>query len=425
MNHLTCTFTDALTAYGLPLYTMQYPCGICLAPPCFVPRGMTRDQIEGSACCGMSSIKVFLRRSGISGDDLLFASQAEGFNKIVFFIAIDRVRKKLIIALRGSESMPDAMTDAACKPTNCASIDECCFCHDGFRQSMLSMFETFERDQRTQQFLAENKDFGIVVVGHSLGAGVTVLLTLQLLKNSGNNPNYTGRDIHGYALAAPPAVCTEYADKMEKEAEKHITIFLYGKDMIARLQWNSIMKIKCAVLRLLRQCQQSALWVHRHGLNANSETILSALDPSSSYIVRNGDANKLKRARQKWNDDIRKDIAKLKVLSDIDRSQWDIELQHIGKVFHIVNGNEVHTKLKRRNRGKCAVCCSYICTAMCNCVRCKCCNPMSPMEETSFVIYRADPKGFDDILVSSRMASHHMPHVYKQVMESLDLQHLK
>ena len=50
---------------------------------------------------------------------------------------------------------------------------------------------------------------------------------------------------------------------------------------------------------------------------------------------------------------------------------------------------------------------------------------MSLMADDRFVIYRADPKGFNELLVSSRMASHHMPHVYKQVMESLDIQGLR
>ena len=78
------------------------------------------------------------------------ASQFSGMHQVTFFIAIDRYKKQLIIAIRGSESMPDGVTDANCKPTICDTIDSSCYCHDGFRLSMLNLFEQIQQHEQNE-----------------------------------------------------------------------------------------------------------------------------------------------------------------------------------------------------------------------------------------------------------------------------------
>eukprot|EP01083_Nonionella_stella_P187980 691853_1 len=411
----------AIACYGLPLYTLEHPLGILCAMPCCLPSGVSGDRIHGKACCGLSSIKVFLRRSGIEGTDLLCASQLSGLHQTVYFIAVDRMKKQLVIAVRGSESMPDGMVDVNCKPTHCPSIDDECYCHDGFRLSMLQLFESIEKHSLTQQFLAQNKDYGIVVVGHSLGGAVSILLTLQLLRNKGNNVNYNDREIDCYAIAPATAINTGYAKKIVTETEEHITAFIYNKDIVPRLQWNSVMRTKCAVIRLLTECNKSSWWVYRQGLSVNSKTILSALNDTSKYL------------KTQFEHDIRSDMNQLSALNSkrrlIGASLWRIKLQHVGMVFHIVNTMETEIEKERRGRvfEKERVCCSYCCSAICNCLRCKCCTPSSinPLRNDRYIVYRADTNGFKDVIISSRMVSDHMPQVYKHVFDSLDFDQLR
>eukprot|EP01084_Bolivina_argentea_P199273 341009_1 len=464
----------AIAAYGLPLYTLEYPFGILCAMPCCLPNGMNYNKIYGKACCGLSSIKVFLRRSNINGNDLLLASQLSGLNQITFFIAIDRNKKNIVIAIRGSESMPDGMIDVNCKPTKCNTINNECYAHDGFKLTMIQLFNTLEEHDITQQFLNNNKDYGIIVTGHSLGAGVSVMLTLQLLMNTNNNINYVNRQIHCYGIATPPTINELYANKIKELTEKHITTFIYNKDMVPRLQWNSIMKMKYAIIRLLTQCNQSSWWVYRQGLSVNHKTIINALNYESKYLLYDNNNNMnnnnqsmgyipneimidnneiiigdndddindndnenneyLERLNKKYiefQNDINNDLFELNNLTsnkNIEfKSLWDIKLQQIGRIFHIVNGNEVNINSNNKNIIKECVCCSCLCSAICNCCRCKCCNPSSlnPLKNDNYIIYRADPNGFtNNVIISSRMASDHMPHVYKNVLNSLDVNKL-
>ncbi len=58
-----------------------------------------------------------------------------------------------------------------------------------------------------------------------------------------------------------------------------------NKDMVPGLQWNSVMKIKCAIIRLLTQCNQSCWWIYGQGLCVNPKTIINALNSKSKYLL--------------------------------------------------------------------------------------------------------------------------------------------
>merc|ERR1719193_2086508 len=121
-------------AYGAPLYLFDnlLSCGLCKLC-CFLPSDSNIDQGEiAHSRCGFSkySIRVFLHKTGINPEDLLYANHTVGLSKIVNFVAIDRERKKLVIACRGTLSVQDSITDILFKPVEFTELGfDGCYAH--------------------------------------------------------------------------------------------------------------------------------------------------------------------------------------------------------------------------------------------------------------------------------------------------------
>jgi len=49
---------------------------------------------------------------------------------------------------------------------------------------------------------------------------------------------------------------------------------------------------------------------------------------------------------------------------------------------------------------------------------------VNPLKEDNYIIYRADASAFNEIIISSRMGSDHMPQVYKNVLNAVDTSRL-
>ena len=454
----------AIGSYGLPLSTLQNPCSICLHPPCCMPRKMVRQRMLGKACCGFSSVKVFLRKTKTNGSDLLLASQHSGIHQTTFFVSVDHETKNLVISIRGTESIPDSMTDANCKSEKIPEIGDDCYGHAGITHATRNIYQMIQTNKIIQNFLSLNQDYGIVVTGHSLGAGVTVLLGLFLLVNKTKNINYQKRidsnTLHCYAFAPPPVVNTQFAQKFVQYSEKYMTTVIYGKDMIPRLQWLSITNVRSAVLRLLQHCNQSQWWVHRNAVNCTQNTILDAVSSDCEYLNLNNGTDsmentidivinnncesvnvrqhatnslssesdeskeqplvKLSRqaSYQKLMRDINVDNKNLSMHSinrlDCDPTLWSIRYQHVGMVFHMLKSNVDDGSNSNTKKSICKI----ICQSIGNClIRCQPCHPNA----THYIVYRADPSQFQDLIISGRMMSDHMPHVYETVLNSLHI----
>merc|ERR1719295_2181454 len=186
-------YTNA--AYGLGLYTMSRPCSICCAPPCALPNGVDDEILsrKEKKCCGdalqidNSNLKVFIQRTGIEATDLLLVSQFGDVHTVNFYVCVDREKRSLVIALRGTMSIQDSITDIECMPMHFPEIDEECYVHSGMGKSARYVFEAVIGDARILQFLRENPKYNVTICGHSLGAGVCVILSLMMRYGTNEN----------------------------------------------------------------------------------------------------------------------------------------------------------------------------------------------------------------------------------------------
>lgn len=160
-----------------------------------------------------------------------------------YFIALDKRRHTIVLSIRGTWSLYDAITDLVCEymPWKGGLV------HSGMLASA-QWFYTNIIPQIFRYIDHHSKDLTrFVITGHSLGGGTASLLTMMVadhideLRTLTKNPNF---DFHCYSYAPPAASSLDLGRKYEK----HITSFTCQDDIVGKLSYGTAMKLKELVL---------------------------------------------------------------------------------------------------------------------------------------------------------------------------------
>uniref|UniRef100_A0A8P0TJY7 sn-1-specific diacylglycerol lipase n=1 Tax=Canis lupus familiaris TaxID=9615 RepID=A0A8P0TJY7_CANLF len=203
----------ALAAYGWPMYLMRKPaCGLCqLARSCSCclcparPRFAPGVTIEEDNCCGCNAIAIrrhFLDEN-MTAVDIVYTSCHDAVYETPFYVAVDHDKKKVVISIRGTLSPKDALTDLT---------------GDAERLPVEGHHGTWlgHKGRGT-------KHYGLIVVGHSLGAGTAAILSFLL------RPQYP--TLKCFAYSPPGGLLSEDAMEYSKE---FVTAVVLGKDLVPR-----------------------------------------------------------------------------------------------------------------------------------------------------------------------------------------------
>lgn len=127
-----------------------------------------------------------------------------------FFVAVDYKKEKIVVSIRGTLSMKDVLTDLNAEgevlPLEPRRDDW--VGHKGMVQAAVYIRNKLEDEnllQRAQQHNLERKtdQFGLVIVGHSLGAGTAAILSIML------KPQF--QNLLCYSYSPPGGKCTAFA----------------------------------------------------------------------------------------------------------------------------------------------------------------------------------------------------------------------
>eukprot|EP00933_Yihiella_yeosuensis_P022655 TRINITY_DN17808_c0_g1_i1.p1 TRINITY_DN17808_c0_g1~~TRINITY_DN17808_c0_g1_i1.p1 ORF type:complete len:479 (+),score=100.68 TRINITY_DN17808_c0_g1_i1:221-1657(+) len=146
------------------------------------------------------------------------------------FVAVDRKKKVVVLGVRGTSTLSDAVTDAV---GDSVEVAEC----PGVKahQAMLASARAVLEKTRLQieQALESNPGFSMIVTGHSLGAGTAILCTLLLsVKPVKGDPKTTC-----YAYAPPPIAAPLTANAL-KNLDVHS--FVNRVDIVPRASLSNI-----------------------------------------------------------------------------------------------------------------------------------------------------------------------------------------
>lgn len=112
------------------------------------------------------------------------------------FVAVDHENKKVVLAIRGTFSLSEIIVDVAAfsRP----------FCGGEAHSEMAAMAERvwMAAGKTILGLLADNKEYELILTGHSLGAGTASLLNILCHRNQ--RELVGGRPVRCFAYASPP-----------------------------------------------------------------------------------------------------------------------------------------------------------------------------------------------------------------------------
>mmetsp|Transcript_68989 Transcript_68989/g.122016 ORF Transcript_68989/g.122016 Transcript_68989/m.122016 type:complete len:474 (-) Transcript_68989:53-1474(-) len=174
--------------------------------------------------------------------DIVFVHNTNSVASPNFFIADDHVTDSIVLSIRGTASVADALTDMVCEKVPFLGGEA----HAGF---MANAEEVSKHAVPVLKELVKASPMKkVVVVGHSLGAGTAILTTLKLFSDSGMLMSAVfsaSKSLSCFAFAPPSTFAP--LEKLPLFANSCIYSFVYGWDVIPRACLGTTAKLLSAI----------------------------------------------------------------------------------------------------------------------------------------------------------------------------------
>uniref|UniRef100_A0A3Q2DV70 Diacylglycerol lipase-alpha n=1 Tax=Cyprinodon variegatus TaxID=28743 RepID=A0A3Q2DV70_CYPVA len=363
----------ALAAYGWPMYLMRKPgCGLCrLASSC--PSSVSGSRLSQSVtveednCCGCNVLAI--RRQFLDQDlkqvHIVYTSCHDAVYETPFFVAVDHAKKKVVISIRGTLSPKDALTDLTGDSERLPVEGQhgTWLGHKGMVYSAEYIKKKLEQEMILSQAFGRDLSkgtmhYGLVIVGHSLGAGTAAILSFLL------RPQYP--TLHCYSYSPPGGLLSEDAMEYSKE---FVTSVVLGKDLVPRLGLSQLEGFRRHLLEVLQKSNKPKWRIIVGGTKCipKSELPVEDDDPPSQSTAP--------PSSRLWLHASDLSIA----------PSASTPLYPPGRIIHVVHNHPPES--------------------------------WCGQEEPTYSALWGDNKGFDEVIISPAMLNEHMPHM---VMEGLN-----
>lgn len=223
---LTAGMVYSLAAYGHAAYTGALD--NCM-------RGFVAVTVEKSTSHKLNvdeNTRAVCDMSGIPLEDIIYTNWKVSTFGPCWFVARDRLRKWLVVSVRGTLNVRDLLTDFAATPEPFLGKH---YAHGGMVKCAEAIFpELLDILKKELAPGGASAGYKVVVTGHSLGGGVAALLSI-LLKADASFPY----PIQGLVYASPSVVSRDLS-----LASTHIITVNYRNDMVPRFSASNFQRLK-------------------------------------------------------------------------------------------------------------------------------------------------------------------------------------
>ncbi|KAM9209907.1 diacylglycerol lipase-beta isoform 3-T3 [Dugong dugon] len=203
--------------------------------------------------CHFGSI---LQTTGLQYRDFIHISFHDKVYELPFLVALDHREESVVVAVRGTMSLQDILTDLSAESETldlgCELQD--CVAHKGISQAARYVYRRLINDGILSQAFSVAPEYRLVLVGHSLGAGAAALLAL-MLKN-------TYPHVRCYAFSPPRGLLSK---SLYEYSKSFIVSLILGKDVIPRLSVTNLEDLKKRILRVIAHCNKPKYKILLHG----------------------------------------------------------------------------------------------------------------------------------------------------------------
>lgn len=168
--------------------------------------------------------------------------------QIPFCLLADHSTKSVVLSIRGSWSVSDIFTDLSAGPGSFSATGMAgdTVAHYGMSICCNKLMKRLLDDNLLERALKLYPDYDFVITGHSLGAGLAVLVGAKLRTL---HPN-----LKVFAYATPNGLLSREAAKY---TEQFVLTVVLGDDFVARMSLEAIENLKVGVLETLDSCKLS------------------------------------------------------------------------------------------------------------------------------------------------------------------------
>lgn len=236
----------SMAAYGWP-FVMYLHCGTGLfrilrkvaCCSCYGSPQYTLVLDDNCCFCHLAGVKYI---SKINEEDILFASFRNHVFELPFCVIVDHKTSNIVVAVRGSISLRDIFTDltATSDKFEAEGLPTNTMAHKGMAAGAVYIAKKLKEVGILEKAFVTYPDYGLVLTGHSLGAGVACLLGLKI------RPKYP--NVKVYAFATPAGLISRDAARL---TESFIFTVGVGDDFVMRLGVDSIENLRTGIIQTL------------------------------------------------------------------------------------------------------------------------------------------------------------------------------
>lgn len=393
----------AIGVYGWPMYlrknTSIATCRLCSSLRCLCLPCCNRKPLESVVmddnCCGCN-FAAYARMCPLPDTYVVYITYHVDVGETPFLVAIDYAKQAIVLSIRGTLSLKDVITDlnAEGEPLPIRPVNEEWIGHKGMVDAAAYIYKKLKEEHLLTKAFNWDKDrgthkFGIVCVGHSLGAGTATILAIILKQEF---PNTTC-----YAYSPPGGLLSQEAVEYSKS---FVTSVVLGKDVVPRIGLHQLEALRHDLIYAIHKSTDPKWKTLTAGMACcgatREEWTAADVEAQLSPKSKNG-APKAKPPKAKAEQECTAAADGGPHSPDINIHPWDSTvnlsvhqpLYPPGKIVHVVRYYP---------------------------------RPAPNNDESTNVqpIYKAiwaDNRSFDEVLISKRMVQDHMP---DNVLDALD-----
>jgi sn1-specific diacylglycerol lipase len=281
----------ALASYTWILHLWNNPCtGCCELTADSIYRTCTcnprccrsnNDNIIGGDICGWKQAAV-LKSLGIEDSNLLYANFRNAVGVTPYLIIRDDNWKTIVVAVRGTLSIDDMITDVTVTPKDLGDVGEKFgfdgrgeYCHSGILAGACWIHDDLKRHRILDEAMEAHQDYGLRIIGHSLGAGVAAMLGRMLKQQY---PKL-------YCLCFSPPGCV-FSERTAQESKDYVCSYVLHNDIVPRLSYDSLVNLRNDLVEMISRMKRPKHRIFDANFSPRKES--SLLSFSDEYLHRQG-----------------------------------------------------------------------------------------------------------------------------------------